>query len=74
MIQRTESGGGVRVEVEKRGYEEEQLLPEQLASEADLARSGGNFVIERILFARDWQSDDLLEQTRSSEVLNDVKI
>jgi hypothetical protein len=74
VIERPEFGGGVGVEVEERGDEDAHLVAEHLANEAHLARRGGNFVIQRILFAGGWQGDDLLGQAGSAECLNGAEI
>lgn len=74
VIERAEFAGGESVEVEKRGHEHARLVTEHLANEANFARRGGNFVIERILFAGSGERDDLLDQTGSTEGLNGVEI
>ena len=74
VIERPEFAGGVRIQVEKRGHEDTHLVAEHLANEANFTRRGGNFVVERILFARGWQGHDLFGQARSAEGLNDAEI
>jgi hypothetical protein len=74
VIERAEFGGGVGVQVEERGDEDTHLVAEHLANQAHLARRGGNFVIQRILFAGGGQSHDLLGQAGSAEGLNGAEI
>jgi hypothetical protein len=74
VIERPEGGGGVGIQIEERGHENAHLVAEHLANESNLARSAGNFVIERVLFAGGWQGDDLLKQAGSAECLDDVEI
>ena len=74
VIERSEGGGGVGVEVEERGDQDAHLVAEHLANQAHFTRRGGNFVVQRILFAGSGQPDDLLGQTGSSEGLNGAEI
>ena len=74
VIERPEFAGGVGAKVEERGHEDTHLVAEDLANEANFGGRGGNFVIERILFAGSWQRDDLLGQVGSAESLNGNEI
>ena len=74
VIERPEFGSGIGVEVEERGHEDTHLVAEDLANQAHLTRRGGNFVVQRILFAGSGQPDDLLGQAGSAEGLNSAEI
>lgn len=67
VIECPELVSGVGVEVQERGHEDADLLAEHLANEAYFAGRCGNFVVERILFARGGQGHDLLDEPGSAE-------
>ena len=74
VIEAPERGGGEGVHVEERGDEDAHLVAEHLANEANFARRGGDFVVERVLFAGGWQHHNLLGQARSAECLDSAEI
>ena len=74
VIKRAEDVDGIGVQVEKRGDEEAQLVAEHLANETNFSRSGRPFVIERLPFAGDWQSDNFLKKAGSAKFFNNVSV
>ena len=67
VIERSEFLRGVGVDSQERGHEDTHLLAEHLANEAHFAGRCGDLVVERILFVRGVQGDDLLDESGSAE-------